>query len=417
MPKEISITNSLLNTMTTILSPDKKTITSGTGQSYVVGSPEASKYLLESSAAMLKDPTVGEAYKTLVAPANDTSVGEAIDTGINTYGAVANTPVNEDAVRSRTLQQFQAEIDATNAIYAEKLREAKVQGLSRLGTGTAISARSGTLGSDFAVTQNETIKAGNTAIEGGINAERMAKIASVLNTASSAATAEIAAKRKAQQEGLDSYIKFLGAKTERKSTGLKTIANALITQKLDPSEVDPAELKKIAESYGVSVDELKASFTSEKVAYDTALKKTTLENEKLAGEAAKAGMLNVGEGDAIYQQQSDGSYKYLGKNPKTSAPGSGLSSKNVLTGAEAIKRNLPQALVGASEETVIAQLDSSDIPQWFAEKANNEARQSLPPEQLGPLWDTYRQTIKDTYKSTDDLTSSINALVNQLSAE
>lgn len=388
------------------LSQDKQTIIGSDGQSYRVGSPEATDYLLKESKPLL-EPTIGQTYKEFNAPITSAPADAAIEAGVNLYQNTDTKPIDEDAIRRATIARFQQEVDAVNSVFGEKLREAKVQGLSRLGSSNAIAARSGTLGSDFGMAQNEKVKGDNTAIENSIEQERLAKIEAIFNTADAAATNEIAAKRKAQTEGLDSYLKYLGAKTERKSANVKSVVNALITQKLDPSEIDPGQLRKIADSLGVTVEELTASYQADKKAADDAAR------EKLIKQA-KDSRVELGEGQALYEIQSDGTYKFLGKNPKTFSPTAGAGSK--LSRNEIVRLGLPLSLVDVPEKQVYAQLDSPDIPAWFKEKAEKEANQSLPVETLGSLWDTARVEIKKKAETDPGSEGDIDALVQALTA-
>jgi len=68
------------------------------------------------------------------------------------------------------------------------------------------------------------------------------------------------------------------------------------------------------------------------------------------------------------------------------AEAKGTSSGNKLTMSEAQSRNLPLSLVGQTEEDVIASLYSPTPPQWFVDKVNKEAQQTLLPEAVNKLW-------------------------------
>lgn len=339
--------------------------------------------------AAFKEPTIAETYKNVKAPVADPEAARAIDTGINMYSGVATAPVNEDEIRNKTLNQFQAEIDASNQIYADKLREAKVQGLSRLGSGRATAARSGLLGSDFGNAQNDKIAADNAAIENSILAEKQAKIAEIMGKASTAASGEIAAKRKAQQEGLDAYLKFLGAKTERKSANLKAVAASLIDQDIKPEELDPARLKELATSYGVTTDEIISTYTTDKKASDEAKKKA-------AAAAQKEGSFDLAQGGRRYVLQADGTYKIL-ENPKDPS----TTVKNPITITEAQRLGLPMSIVGQSQDTILPSFESAIAPAWFKEKADKEANASLLPDVLSKLWNEYRTKIKENFEAGD----------------
>lgn len=347
------------------------------------------------SAAFGNEPKVSDVYKEFKAPAVDPEAGRAIDTGISTYKDVATAPINEDAIRAKTLETFQKEIDATNAVYADKVREAKVSGMGRIGSGRAIQARSGLLGSDFGAAQTDKIVADNAAIENSIYNEKQAKIAEILGKGSAAATAEIAAKRKAQQEGLDSYLKFLSAKTERKTANLKAVTSSLITQGLKPDELDPKKLKELADSYGVTTDELVNSYLNDKKAYDEA-------KTKEAAAAAKDARVELSAGQKLFTlDPKTGKYVEMASAPAAVSTG----TKNTVTIAEAKSLGLPISIVGKSQDEVISSLGDEIPPQWFADKAKSEGLikggDTFP--MLKKVWDDYRVKINNAFGESDAL--------------
>jgi hypothetical protein len=126
------------------------------------------------------------------------------------------------------------------------------------------------LGSDFGSAQTSNIMGQNSAITSSIGDERRAKIAEVLGKARTQISDTIAAKRKAQQDGLDSYLSFLGTASERKKANVKNLGSALLTQGLSPEDVDPVELAAIAKSYGVSVDDIISGYNDVKSTQATA---------------------------------------------------------------------------------------------------------------------------------------------------
>lgn len=251
----------------------------------VVATPDANVTPEQTAAAtaagFIAEPTAGSVYKPFVAPTP--SVGSApqktyLGQDGNTYDSATGAivahgdinPVNESSVRSSVLNGFQAEIDAQNQIYAQKLADAKTAGLGRLGSTRAVQSRSGLLGSDFAGAQNDTVDTANKGIETSINAEKAAAIASITNQANADATAQIAAKRQAQQAGVDEYLKFLSGQSTQKQTNLTKLAGSLLNQKLAPSDLNPQELQKLADQYGVSTGDILAEYNTQKKTSDAA---------------------------------------------------------------------------------------------------------------------------------------------------
>lgn len=355
----------------------------------ITGTPLAAAYAAQQAGG---EPKVSEIYKELKVGEGDKEVGAAIDQGVGIYKGAGDTPINEDDIRNRILSTFQQEVDATNSVYTDKVREARTAGLSRVGSGRAIAARSGTLGSDFGNAQDQQIKNANNEIVNSIEQERLAKIAEIMGRGNSAVTAEIAAKRKAQEEGLDSYVKFLGAKTERKKANLKSLSKALITQGIKPEELNPDQLKQIADSYGVTPEELASSYITDKKEYD--------ENKvKEAAAAAKDAQVSLSAGQKLFTlDPKTGQYVQVANNPSSGS----TNVKNPITIAEAKTLALPLSIVGQSQEDLIASLGSPDIPAWFAEKAQREtgdpANLTLGPAKLSELWEAYRTALLSTFE-------------------
>lgn len=172
----------------------------------------------------------------------------------------ANTPVNEDDIYRRMLRLYQKEIDATNQMYDQMVNTARIEGEGRLGSQAAMGARAGILGSDFANAQEQKVRGYNSDIVHGIQAERSARINSIMGFARKSAADEIAAKNLARRQGAESYLKYLAGKTERKSENMNKLAGALLAQGIDPSELDEKQLNEIATQFDTTKDEIISSY-------------------------------------------------------------------------------------------------------------------------------------------------------------
>jgi len=217
---------------------------------------------------------------------------------------VANEPIDETAIYRNKLGLFQGEIDAVNKIYQEKLAQQITQGQGNLGTGRAIQARSGTLGSDFGVAQTADITRQNTNQEDLVRAELAAKIGAIMGTVRGDVATELAAKREAQRAGSQDYLTYLGSQSERKTSNTQKLASLLLDQGLTPDQIDPAQLKQAASSYGVSVQDILGAYASEKKTRDAALQDS---------------QFNLSEGQARFD--ADGNL--IASRAKTYAPSSG----------------------------------------------------------------------------------------------
>lgn len=211
------------------------------------------------------DPTIGTVYQLPSAQTDPAITGAESD--IDNYNktlADGGSPVNESQIRSQTLAQFQAEIDATNALYADKLKEAQVQGAGRIGSNTAIQARRGEIGSDFGAAATDTINQGNADVYSGINDEKNAAVQAILGQADKAATDAIAAKTKAIGDGLDAHLKYLSDSNTRKTSNASAAATFIYNQKLSPTDLTPEQLAQTAAGYGVSPDDIKTAYIAVK---------------------------------------------------------------------------------------------------------------------------------------------------------
>jgi hypothetical protein len=185
------------------------------------------------------------------------------------------TPQEERRIQREQMRLFQKEIDATNQIYDQMVSQARLEGQGRLGSQAAMGARAGLLGSDFQGAAEAGLQAETRGITSGLNAERSAKIAVIMGKGRQAAVDEIAAKNKANREGADAKIKFMQEKQDRKTRNLNMLAKSLVEQSIDPTTLSEEELAGIAASYGTTVEDINASYTSAKVAADANVEDNT----------------------------------------------------------------------------------------------------------------------------------------------
>lgn len=270
----------------------------------------------------IPDPTqnpVGKAYQL---PSGNVNPDEqSAEQAYLAYLDKQTSPVNEDQIRSDTLKQFQAEIDATNELYAQKLRDAQVTGAGRIGSNTAVQARRGLLGSDFGAAETDTVNNGNTQVYNGINDEKNAAIQAILSKSNNAATTAIAAKNTAMEQGLDARLKYYQDADTRAKSNASDAATFIYNQGVGLSDLTPDQIKTTAANYGITPDQLTAAYNSVKTSGDAAKVK-----------AAKDAEVSVGAGSDVYALQPDGTLKKLasGSTSDTKVLGTGqiLYSKN-----------------------------------------------------------------------------------------
>lgn len=223
-----------------------------------------------------------------------------------------------------TRKNFQAQIDAVNAVYQQKLAEASRIGEGRLGTGRAIQARSGTLGSDFAAAQTNNISGYNTGINNGILAEQNAATTAIEQQIRTDATASIKAKTDAIRAGAGEYITYLNNRTVDQENKAKSLIKSLSNSGVTLDQISKEDIAKIASSYGLSNDAIANLFAdseAEKAAAEAASTKATLDNAKTLSEIDKntadsTATLSKGDLDAANARLKQLEVENFGKPPR-----------------------------------------------------------------------------------------------------
>jgi hypothetical protein len=221
---------------------------------------------------------------------------------------------SEEEVFNNTLRRYQGEIDATNNIFASKLREANTAGLNRSGSQNAQQARAGLLGSDFGNAQDEKINKYNTQVSNDIRDEQSLAIASILGKARSGAKEELAAKKLARDTDYAKYKELLTTSSERKTSKTSAYAKELLAKGTTLEKLlglDPTEFS----GTGLSKQEVINAFKD----LQTSQSKLDLENQKTQSEIAKNNTFDLSEGQARYDSKGN----IIASRGKTYAPKSG----------------------------------------------------------------------------------------------
>jgi len=191
----------------------------------------------------------------------------------------ATNPIDENAIRTKTLAQFQAEIDALNRVYAEKKRIEQIAGQGRMGSVAAVGARRGLIGSDFGIAQERNQEVLNAEVLNAIESERLAKEASILSEARKMASDEIEKRTEAKRLGSENYLKYISESSARREKNAKEIA-----KRIYDSGIENPDFASLAKEIGVSVDALKKTYEQYK---QTADQEKADAEQKAAEEAVK----------------------------------------------------------------------------------------------------------------------------------
>ena len=233
--------------------------------------------------------TIGAAAQSIVP---DFSYIDNTDPAVSTYidslKLKASGTIDEADLRKQARERIQAQIDAIKLAGAQSLARAKEAGKGRLGTSTAIAARSGTLGSTFSEADTNNITTYNQGIESDIDAETQAKIVGLLNQADKDASQEIADRKAAKEKGAEAYVQFITNRNTARASKASALAKTFAAQGIDPTKLSAVDAQKLQDAYGIDpttfagmINDQKTALDKEKVAADKDRYKTLSDGTSL----------------------------------------------------------------------------------------------------------------------------------------
>lgn len=311
--------------------------------------------------------TIKDVAKNITVP--DYTQDEVSKTIGNRYKTEAVAEIDEEEIRRKAREGVQAQIDALDRQYIESTRRAKQVAKGELGTASAIQARSGLLGSDFAAGQNRKVEGELSDVLDELGAKRQAEIQKLYTDAENAALGLLTEKRTARDTSTTKYLEFLSKEGEKKKSAAKAFAKALLDKGIDVTELDPDQINKLTTSYGLSDAEFKELYRSTKDENE----KAKLDMDVLRADAKeklnKANTFELSEGQARYElNEETGKFELVAKNAKTFAPKGGSSG-------------------GASGAA------TTDLGQLAAQVAS-----TLPGTRQGPFWAAFNGARNDQDK-------------------
>lgn len=233
-----------------------------------------------------------------------------------------STPDNEREIRDNIRNQYNAQFDALRIAAAGKIQDVRKAQEGQMGQARAIQARSGTLGSNFAGAENDTIAKNADEQVALINDEVNAKIAFLMGQSEKDYSAQIAAAREAKKAGADEYIKYMNERDSIKKTQVSNLAKMFAAQGIDPNTLTADEVSKLQKAYGVNL----GSF------------KSLVDTEKEALTAKDTFNLTDGQARYVYDPKT-GETKLIAENTKNFAPnkystGGGTGTKGTGVGGK-----------------------------------------------------------------------------------
>ncbi len=320
---------------------------------------------LGTSASGNYKPTVSDVYGT----------GDATyDSIVAGYKKQADSPdVTAESLMADKMKLYQAEIDAVNKIYTDKIQTAKVAGQGRLGSSRASQARSGLLGSDFGASQTANVETQNQQIEDAYRNENAVQIQAIIGKARGDAVAEAEEKRVEKEQGAKSYIEFLTGAEARKKDRITDLAKSLIAQGKDIKSLTDADLATLATSYGTTKDNILATFNTEKIANDKALA------DLQKNQPDTSFTLSQGQERFVLDPKT-GQYSKVASTAKTYAPssteGTGTTGNSTAYGSDL------DAVIGATLSTIPSKFGQQTFQSQISKARNDGDKLNLVASQV-----------------------------------
>jgi len=180
----------------------------------------------------------------------------------------ANTDTNYENIMRDTLRQFQGEIDATNQVYAEKLRQAGLEGKNRLGVVRSQNFDEGLMGSSMGETAKQQALQYNAQQEGAVMAEKLQMLGQIESSARELGNKYYQDKKAAKESGLAGYLENIKSAGTQKEAIAQDIATSMINSGLTVDEISPAKLELIAKNAGVPLQQIKNTFKAMQKAFE-----------------------------------------------------------------------------------------------------------------------------------------------------
>lgn len=209
------------------------------------------------------------------------------------YKQAADEVIDPQKVYRDKLKMYQGEIDAVNQIYAQRLNQERLEASGRMGSTAAMAGRAGTLGSDFGAAQLTGTERQNADIRAATMAEQAAKIGNIMGTVRDSVVKDLEAKTLAKKQGAEAYMEYLKGASERRSTKAKMIAQMLLDEDLDPTQVNWDETLKGSDLK--KEDILPLYKTAKKDAEATAAKDAEAKAERDAKQALEERKVDIDE--------------------------------------------------------------------------------------------------------------------------
>lgn len=213
--------------------------------------------------------TLAEILRKMVNP-NADEIDNVVNQRVSKYKSESEKDIDENAIRKSFKDRIQGSIDAINQTYASMLGNAQIRGRNNQGVSRAINARSGLLGSDFALADEMNLNRANQDVENSIEAERLGLVQRLLMDAEGKADTSIKEARQSKMDAMDKLMESITTRDTRSAGKASKLAQYLVVSGVkSANEITEADLATIRDTYGVDPATFMSEFDKARTARDT----------------------------------------------------------------------------------------------------------------------------------------------------
>lgn len=179
-------------------------------------------------------------------------------------GLITDTTQETDPNKlyQQTLQDYQAQIDSINTLYADQINRARIEGQGRIESRQFAQGRAGQIGSGTGEAGINAVQDANEQVIRSIEAEKANAIAEIYSKVRTGASDLLKANTEAKKAGAKALLEFYNVeKPAIKKKNLSEAVKSLVSKGIDVKSMTPEDIKSFTDGIGVSKDEFTSAFT------------------------------------------------------------------------------------------------------------------------------------------------------------
>jgi len=180
------------------------------------------------------------------------------------YNKLANDQTTEESARNDALRLMQAEVNAVDRVFADKISAQKEVGNQRLAMDRSINFNAGGTGSSFANASQSRAMNVNLADEAQIENEKLAALQAINSRAVQMGNQMFADKQNAKKLGVDAYLQAVNNQGALIEANTAKVANGMVNSGIDINTVPKEQLQSIASSLGTTPQRLIDTYNTAK---------------------------------------------------------------------------------------------------------------------------------------------------------